>query len=147
MKRALLVLGIAIVTAFVFFGTQRVLAPIRESYPDSVVVAEKTYVLEIAATKEEQTLGLGGRDSLCDTCAMLFLFREPARHGFWMKDMRFPLDIVWLLGERVVHIEHHVPYDSMAVYYPESEANQVLEFNAGALEGVRVGDSMRFSFE
>jgi hypothetical protein len=95
--------------------------------------------------------GLGGRESLPDDRGMLFIFPEPGRHGFWMKDMLFPIDIIWISAEgRVVDIqaaqpEPGVPDPRLRRYGPSGEAKYVLEVRAGlaAEKGVQVGDEAR----
>jgi uncharacterized membrane protein (UPF0127 family) len=92
--------------------------------------------------------GLGGRESLSDDRGMLFVFPEPGRHAFWMKDMLIPIDIIWISGEgRVVDIqtaqpEPGVPDPQLRRYNPSADASYVLEVRAGlaAEKGVRVGD-------
>ena len=92
--------------------------------------------------------GLGGRDSLPDDRGMLFVFPEPGRHGFWMKDMLIPIDIIWISAEgRVVDIqaaqpEPGVPDPQLKRYSPNGEAKYVLEVRAGlaAEKNVQVGD-------
>lgn len=123
------------------------LHPPFRGFLQTVSFHEREYALDIAATDEERALGLGGRESLCDTCGMLFVFEEPGQPGFWMKGMRFSLDIAWLLDDTIVHIERHVPFDDQkTTYRPDTEANQVLEFRAGTLDDVEVGEKVRFSF-
>jgi len=92
--------------------------------------------------------GLGGRESLPDDRGMLFVFPEPGRHGFWMKDMLIPIDIIWISAEgRVVDIqaaqpEPGVPDPQLKRYSPNGEAKYVLEVRAGlaAEKNVQVGD-------
>lgn len=110
-----------------------------------VSFAGMTYRAEIADTYRTRALGLGGRESLCPTCAMLFLFREPENLAFWMKDMRFPLDIVWLLDDKVVFIERSVSAESDEVYRSDTPANRVLEVNAGVAQNLHVGDIVIYS--
>lgn len=139
-----LVISIGLVFTFFVVKQGSLFAP-KPASPE-VILDGKAYGLELATTAEEQALGLGKRDTLCERCAMLFVFRDIEPHAFWMRGMRFPLDIAWLLDEKVVHIEHRVPSDSMTVYTPATPANRVLEFNAGVLDGVQVGDALPFSF-
>ena len=110
-----------------------------------VQIGSETYSLEIAHTPEARARGLGGRDGLCSECGMLFLFERTEPQGFWMKGMRFPLDIVWLQDDLIVHVERNISPESQAVFRPETPANRVLEFNAGAMDGVNVGDRAVFS--
>lgn len=117
----------------------------REGVPSRVSVGEQVYALEVATTDNERAVGLGERESLCSECAMLFLFERPGAYAFWMKGMRFPLDIAWLHDDRIVHIERRIPSDSTETYQSPIPANRVLEWNAGALDGVEVGDQVRFT--
>lgn len=107
--------------------------------------AGKEYALEIADSDDERSLGLGERDSLCGSCAMLFTFDRPGRYAFWMKGMRFPIDIVWLSGDEVVHVERNIPADSRAIYAPAASADRVLELNAGEAEELSLHDRIRLS--
>src|SRR3989338_8541055 len=51
---------------------------------------------EIADTDSKRQMGLMFRESLSDNQGMFFIFENEARHGFWMKNMQFPLDILWI---------------------------------------------------
>ena len=60
--------------------------------------------VEVADTLKKRSLGLGKRASLKKGWGMLFVFEKREPHRFWMKDMQFPLDIIWLDNHRIVHI-------------------------------------------
>src|SRR6266705_3024888 len=63
--------------------------------------------LEVAKTAAAQAKGLGGRQGIANDQGMLFVFSKEDVECFWMKDMRFPLDIIWLDGrQKVRYIEH-----------------------------------------
>lgn len=102
--------------------------------------------LEYADTLDERRTGLSGRDNLPTDRGMLFVFEEPDRYGFWMKDMQFPLDILWLdENYAVVHIEKNVPPEGSEpsrTYTPPVPALYVLEINAGYSDAydISVGD-------
>lgn len=107
-----------------------------------------TFSLEVADTPLLQERGLGFRDSLCETCAMLFVFPRADRYAFWMKDMRFPIDIVWIRDGRVVHIESNVDFrDQERVYRPAEPADRVVEVNAGMCgrSGIQKGSEVSFT--
>ncbi len=102
---------------------------------------------EIADSPEERRTGLSDHASLGPDRGMLFLLDEPVLASFWMKDMDFPIDIIWISGETVVSIESDVPVPalragSLPVYLSETEVDRVLEANAGfaAAHGLEVGD-------
>lgn len=104
--------------------------------------------VEIADDLPEQTMGLSGRDSLCEDCGMLFVYRDPQIQRFWMKDMKFPLDFIFIKENKVVDIfeDIPVPVDSEIPRIQSREpADMVLEVNKGFVErnSIRVGDMVR----
>lgn len=115
---------------------------------DQVVsIGGKTYSAEIARTESERAKGLSGRDGLASNKAMLFVFEADGYHGFWMKDMKFAIDIVWLdSNKKVVHIERNVPPHSVPrqSYWPPELARYVLELAAGQAAGVSIGETAVF---
>lgn len=105
--------------------------------------------VEIADTVERRQAGLSGRVSLPQGAGMLFVFETEGVYGFWMVNMRFPLDIIWFdSGRRVVYMLEEVPPcgGSCPTYTPNQVARYVLEVNAGFIQshGVALGD--RFDF-
>jgi uncharacterized membrane protein (UPF0127 family) len=117
--------------------------------PDGfVTIGGQRIAVDLAVTPAEQQLGLGQRDALPWDHGMLFLYEEPAFHRFWMKGMRFDIDIVWIRGERIVDVSHrvpHVPGGNGPIVAPAELADKVLEVNAGyaAAHGWRPGQRVR----
>ena len=112
-----------------------------------VRIGRAVFSVEVADTEPIRERGLGYRDTLCATCGMLFVFDRPDTYAFWMKGMRFPLDMLWIRDGSIVHIERSVDFhDQRAVYAPGQPADQVLELNAGTCEqkGIREGDMVLF---
>lgn len=103
-------------------------------------------VLEIADTPRKRSLGLGGREGLPENGGMLFIFDESRLHGFWMKDMRFSIDIAWLNdGFCIVYLSRGVSPDTYpTVYVPETPARYVIEMKSGffASHGLFRGDCL-----
>lgn len=89
--------------------------------------------VELADTPEKRVQGLSGRSEVADEYGMLFVFEAEGRHGFWMKDMQVPIDIIWIGADgRIVHIEHEVaPSTYPNVFTPMAPARYVLETRAG----------------
>jgi uncharacterized membrane protein (UPF0127 family) len=108
----------------------------------TVSIGGKTWTVELADTDAARRKGLGDRDALCGTCGMLFRFDAPGEYGFWMKGMRFPLDIAWIEGGKVIFLEKDIPADSKDTFTPTESADSVLEVNAGDLANVSVGDAV-----
>lgn len=101
---------------------------------------------ETADTEEERERGLSGRESLDDNNVMLFVFERLARYGIWMKDMKFPIDIVWLDADKnIVDVMNEVSPDTYPeIFHPNSEAKYVIEMSAGNAKklGLQVGQSL-----
>lgn len=150
----LVVLAISIVGVFFALSRSRVaIAPDEGelthltgtvAIPSSTISGEGiTYVVELAETKEEHALGLSGRTELDADMGMLFIFDQPGRYGFWMPDMHFPIDIIWIDADwRIVDISANVPPESYPkVFTPTSPAMYVLEVYAGnaAASGWEIG--------
>jgi len=106
---------------------------------------------ELMLSDEERARGLMFRDTLPRDHAMLFVFEEADFQAFWMKNCRFPIDMVWLDAERrVVHVAESVPpckRDPCPSYRPLRRALYVVEMNAGQArrEKVRVGAVIEFT--
>lgn len=90
---------------------------------------------EVMVKDEDRAMGLMFRPSLAKDRGMLFVFDSTDFHGIWMKNCRFPIDILWLDEERkVVHLEEAVPpckAEPCPVYKPLRRAAYVVELNAG----------------
>jgi hypothetical protein len=108
--------------------------------------------LSLAKTTESRALGLGEQAQLLND-GMLFLFDQPAKWQFWMKEMNFPLDFVWLIDGMVVEISQDVQppalavsvdqkNESLSILTPRQNINQVVELAAGRVKtlDIRVGD-------
>jgi uncharacterized membrane protein (UPF0127 family) len=95
---------------------------------------------EVVDTKSSREPGLSGRSGMKDNYGMLFKFDVPGKYGFWMKDMKFPLDILWINKNGVVvAIESNFTPESYLEKPPKTAVNSpsasyVLEINAGRAE-------------
>jgi hypothetical protein len=103
--------------------------------------------VEIATTPDDMAKGLSNRKSLGENDGMLFVFSEPGTPAFWMKDMEFSLDIIWIQNDTVVDIASNLPPlagDYVSTYAPRVPANYVLEVNAGftAKHRIKIGDKV-----
>ena len=91
--------------------------------------------VEVMVNDEDRAMGLMFRPSLAADRGMLFVFEQPAFHGIWMKNCKFPIDIMWLDDQRkVVHLAENVPpckAEPCPVYEPLRRASYVVELNAG----------------
>jgi len=104
------------------------------------VVDESEIVVEIADTQEERTQGLSGRASLPQDHVLLFVFPQKDYWGIWMKDMKFPIDIMWLdENYRVVDMKvGAIPESYPEAFRPQSPALYVVEANVEFINTNRV---------
>jgi uncharacterized membrane protein (UPF0127 family) len=121
----------------------------RHAEPGSVrvTIQDLTLEAELARTPEERARGLSGRDGLPADRAMLFLFETREPHGFWMQDMRFDIDLVWIAGDRVVDVTHRASHrQPQRILAPRAPADRVLEVAAGTAlaRGWGPGDRVEF---
>ena len=114
----------------------------------------KVLQTEVMIKDEDRAMGLMFRPSLPLDHGMLFLFERPDFHGIWMKNCKFPIDILWLDADhKVVHLAEKVPpctakLDSNCeVYSPIARASYVVELNAGQArrEKALVGSTVAFT--
>ena len=107
---------------------------------------------EIPVTGELMSKGLSVKNQLRENESMLFVFEEPSRHVFWMKDMKFPIDVIWLNeNKKIIQIKKNLEpcVSNCPVYYPEQNSKYVLETVAGFADkqNLKVGDTVFFELE
>lgn len=105
---------------------------------------------ELAVTADERSRGLMFRDALAKDRGMLFVFPEEGRHGFWMKNTRIELDIVFIGADRrVVSIARRAQpcrKEPCDVYGPDADVAYALEIAGGlaTVHGFAAGDLVEF---
>lgn len=133
------ILGIVLAAVFTF--SLRKAAPVLK-------LGGQSFTYETAVTQAQQERGLSYRQSLGKYQAMLFMFDRPGIECFWMKDMNFPLDMIWLnANKQVVYIERNAqPSSYPNSFCPDAATQYVIEVNAGTVTatGLRVGDQVSF---
>lgn len=103
---------------------------------------------EIAKTDAEREQGLSGRECIGSDQAMLFVFNKPGSYPFWMKDMRFPIDIVWVdSSHKVTTVKSNVSPST----YPQKFVNKkpstyVLELQAGRAQKLNITEGTDIKF-
>jgi hypothetical protein len=110
----------------------------------AVLPSGAEFTLEIAADPETRARGYMGRKRVGAREGMLFIFEQPERHGFWMKNCKVSLDIVWLdAALRVVDVAANLPPCPEGGECPETipleSASYVLEFAAGTAGREKLG--------
>ena len=98
---------------------------------------------EIASTDAQRQDGLSGRAGLAAGQGMLFIFPQSGNYGFWMKEMSFPIDILWAdkNGTIITIWPNLSPSTYPQVFYPTAPAQYVLELpaNFAAQNNIAVG--------
>lgn len=133
-----------VVLALAIFGFIR----IAHFHPaDELTVGDTSINIQIADTPEEREQGLSDRPSLADTEGLLFVFDTPSNYGFWMKDMNFPIDIIWIREEgTIVGVERAVsPHTYPEIFYPPEPVKFVLEVTSGFADRHSVSAGQRLS--
>jgi uncharacterized membrane protein (UPF0127 family) len=135
----LLVLGAAI--AFVF-------VPIHLGFTKAEI-GNKSFLLEVAKTPEARVQGLSGRTGLKVGQGMLFVFDTPDRQCFWMKDMKFPIDILWFdSNKKLVHqVRSLSPETYPESYCSPSSALYAVELSAGTAAQLNADNNTQLKLE
>jgi uncharacterized membrane protein (UPF0127 family) len=168
-KKTILMIIIAIIVVlFAILGVwhfvlSRPNPPLRTT---TVTIGNAIFSVEVASTTIEETRGLSGRAGLGQNEGMLFLFGSPNVQNFWMKDMNFPIDMIWIGGGSPSQISQGkiwegkvlgfaenalpqpgTPLWNLKIYSSPEGVDTVLEVNAGTVvnDGIKVGDEVVIS--
>ena len=166
MKKDLAVIAglVLVIVVFIIFGrgfstgqfiTQTATDSAQTQKKESTQVTSKdlTIQVKIADEPKEHQTGLADFSSLPLGEGMLFVFDKSASYVFWMKNVEFAIDIIWIdENKKIVDIASNVPPEpdkgekELTRYKPKSDAKYVLEINAGlsSLHNLQVGDQVAF---
>jgi uncharacterized protein len=102
----------------------------------TIVIANHNFKVTVADSQKEQEIGLSKTKSLTENQGMIFLFQKPDYYSFWMKNMGFPIDIIFINNDTIVSIENNAQApksnnENLIVYTPTSPSDKVLEIQAG----------------
>lgn len=117
----------------------------RETY---VALSKNVKItVELAQNDAEQYRGLSDRKSLCQTCGMLFVWTDYDLRTFVMRDMNFPLDIIFIADNKIMKIASNLWPEGnppQNIYSSDVPVNYVLEINGGLTDryGIEVGDEV-----
>ena len=156
MKKIYLIAGIVVMTVVLVLIFDHY--PYKKSGDDQVKgskikysqikIKDKKIKAEVADNLELRLKGLSGHKSFCSNCAMLFVFERADIYPFWMKEMNFPLDIVWIKDKKIIEIVESAPTPQTAGqimnYTPNAPADLVLELNGGFCKkyNIKTGDEV-----
>ena len=122
---------------------ENVSVPFKESCVLTITNTDGEKVVvncEVPSTDEEKMTGLMYRDSLCDNCGMFYDYVDS---GFWMKNVNFPIEMVFINGDEIVDIKNALANDETSIY-PSVESDGNLEVNKGFCESnnISVGNKV-----
>jgi hypothetical protein len=129
--------------ALVIIMVSIVIYLVKYQHKQTFVISGSSFYVEIADSEKERNQGLSGRSKLKDDEGMLFIFEREGIYPFWMKDMKFDLDFIWIRKGKVVDITKRVPRpvgadDEIATVKPDIEVDRVLEINSGLADRLNI---------
>lgn len=131
MKRLFIFALLALIALFVFLNYKH-----QVNKTPQAIINNHTFNLDVAATDKEKEVGLAKYKSIPKDFAMVFLFDKSDYYSFWMKNMKFSIDIIFINNGKIVKIFSNVPPpkspdSSLPIYKPDELSDTVLEINAG----------------
>lgn len=128
-----------------------VMVPTKPSGNVKMRVADTPIYVQVMRTPLELEQGLSGKEKLGEYEGMLFIMPQTQIPVFWMKDMRFDIDMIWIKDTTVVGVTEDVPMPKAGTplsdlprYSPTEPADKVLEVNAGFSQkhGIKKGSTV-----
>lgn len=137
-----------LLTLVLFFSVTGCSSSIPDDYIE--INNKKINLIGIADNSDLSYMGLSFRESICENCGMLFPFEEKSKKTFVMRDMFFPLDIIWISDDVIVKIDKNLPPEGSEpenFYKSVVPVNFVLEVNGGFTDdyNINVGDKVNFN--
>lgn len=143
-KIVLMVAALGLVFAVAVYFSGRKAEEVRQfSYTQgTVALGGEEFRVDIADTEEKRNQGLGGREGIGKNEGMLFVFGESLIPTFWMKGMKFPIDIIWIRGNTVIGFAENAQPESsgegLKLYQAPGFVSYVLEVSAGTVERLTI---------
>jgi uncharacterized membrane protein (UPF0127 family) len=156
-KWALSLLLVAFAVGFIWFLLHK---PSTDTLTNSATNSQKSrgscnglqttlicYTLEVADSNAERVKGLSGREGLMQNSGMLFVFPNTTEQCFWMKDMKFSIDIIWLNDKKeIVKLEENVSPNTYPQNFCAPDTKYVIELNSGEArkQNFAIGQQLQF---
>lgn len=144
---SVLVVGVVLVIVLLFVSQSRK-ADSPAANVSTVSFGDAVLQTEVVADEASRQRGLSGRERLADDASMLFVFEQSGIECFWMKDMQFAIDMIWLdEARRVTHIAQAVsPETYPQSFCPETDSLYVLEVAAGIAKKIGLHQGAKLEF-
>lgn len=155
MKKVLSIFALLIVVVGATFYTQSILKggqlpPFFKKTP-VVTINSHSFKVTVASSQKDLEIGLSETKSLPQDQGMLFLFQKPGYYSFWMKNMKFPIDIIYINNDTIVTIINNAQVPSnqinLPVYIPTGPLNKVLEIGNGLAQKYNFKNGDKVTYE
>jgi len=114
----------------------------------SIWLGSGVFKTDIASTESGREKGLSGRSDLAANQALLMVFPDEGDYGIWMKDMKFPIDVVWLnKDKKVVQIVKDFSIDNSTTRHALMPAQYIIELPAGTVESKAISINSVANFQ
>lgn len=156
MKKVLLVFTLLLIVAGAMLFTQKYLKEGGKlsfaKKTSTITIGDHSFKVTTATSQQEREIGLSKTKSLSQDQGMIFLFEKPDYYSFWMKNMKFPVDIIYINKDAIVTIKNNAqpPKDnkeSPIIYTPTAPADRILEIQAGLSEKYNFKNGDRIKYE
>ncbi|MCL4418814.1 DUF192 domain-containing protein [Patescibacteria group bacterium] len=154
MKKILFILGILFIILIAIAISQNKLRNRNFSLfnPPTATIENHMFKLYVAKNPKDQEIGLSKYNSLPQDYGMLFPFEKPDYYSFWMKKMKFPIDIIFIRKNRIVTIYQNVnppknETESLPIFKPNNPTDMVLEINAGLSQKYNLKENDEVKYE
>jgi uncharacterized membrane protein (UPF0127 family) len=143
-------LGILVSSVLVIIGiictSQR---NINDSTKKYIRIGDAVFLVDVMDTESERQRGLSKKTELCPNCGMLFVFDKVDIYQFWMKDMYFDIDVVWIRDNEVVEVRKSIShaFGEQEIFAPHAPVDHVMELPAGTIDAARIVIGQRVSEE
>lgn len=113
-----------------------------------VKIRENVFLVEIPTTEDKMIQGLSEKNSLDSQAGMLFIFPEKSNHLFTMNNMKFDLDFIFILDNKIVDIKESISSDSSDRIFSEEKYDKVLELKAGTIKkaNINIGQEIEINY-
>lgn len=145
--RKKIILILIVISVFIFLQSK-----FKNQERKIITINNKIIEVEVAKDYISRGKGLSDRQNLSENSGMLFIFPKSDYYYFWMKQMNFPLDFLWINGNKIVDISKNIPppetgLSQLPTFTSKSPADKVLEINAGLVTkwNIKTGDEVKYN--
>lgn len=117
-----------------------------KSIKPTAEIRGNTFRLEVVKNDKDKQIGLSKYKNFPKDQGMLFVFDKAGFYPFWMKDMKFPIDIIFINNNKITTIYSNLPINVLTIYSPTSPSDKVFEIDANLSKqyGFNKGDLVNF---